>query len=209
MFTRPARLFQLRMLKSVNHPNVAKTLDLIERDGERYWAAEYVDGVPLNERVATGGRLQDADIVKLARGLLSAFRSIAELRGAAFITIDLRLPNVIVRADGSPCIIDVEPLANLSKDVRFYADHLLGRRAAYRAEQRIYCVRFLGKCALRMALPPTPFPLIYQADRARLGELKRLAVGRGYDKGLIGLAVASVANPGAVAFADWERISAA
>jgi len=196
-----------RAIKSLNHPNVVNTLDLIENDGRRYRVMEYIDGVRLDSLVTQDIPFQDENIIKLARGLASAFKYIVESRCKPFIFIDSGPHNIIVRADGSPCVIDIEHAERISRDVRLYAAiNLPVLRRVYRNAAKGYYIRTLGKCALLMALAPTPKPLIYQTDKERLGDLKRRALARGYDEDLIGLAVRSVENPSAVAFADWERV---
>jgi len=196
-----------KTLKSLNHPNVVKTLDLINCGGKRYFVMEYIDGVTLIDIAKKGRRFGKKEIIKFARGLAAAFKYLEEDKRSPFIRTDPSALHVIIRADGSPCVIDIEPM--IAKDLRTYASHIFGLRDVDRVARKRECVRILGKYSLRMALPPAPPPRIYQADKARLGELKRRAIERGYDEDLVGLAVASVENPDAVAFADWERVLSA
>jgi len=193
-----------RAIKRLNHPNVVKTLDLIEHDGGRYWVMKYVDGVSVDELVKRGIPLRGEAIAKLARGAAAAFRYLEHSLSKPFIFLQPALPNILVRADGSPCVIDMEPLEPLSNDIRFYGGYLPGLRRVYRKARMNSYIRVLGKCALRAALPSAP----KERSKERLTELGRQAIARGYDEDLIGLAVASVADPRAVKFADWERISA-
>jgi len=198
-------------MKSLNHANVVKTIDLNYWRGKRYLAMEYIDGVPLNNLIKKGIAFPEQDIIKLARSLVSAFKYLAESRHAPFIRIDCTAANIIVMSDGSPCVIDIEPVKWVPKSFKIYAKLILGLRDARRGTRmRNDSIRFFGRCSLRMMLPPTPVPSrIYQTDKARLAELTRQAIERGYDKDLIGLAVASVADPSAVKYADWERVLSA
>jgi len=205
-----------RAIKRLNHPNVVKTLDLIEQDGGRYWVMEYVDGAPLDELVQKGVPLRDEEIARVARGAAAAFKYLERNQMKPFIVTDPMFRHIIVRADGSACVIDIEPRQPLSNNIGFYAGHLLGLRRVYRKATMYSYIKCLGMCALLMALAPNPLPpeFVYwydqrRRDEERLPEWKRRALARGYDKDLIGLAVASVADPSAVKYADWERILSA
>jgi len=212
------RFSQLRMLKNINHPNIVKTYDLVRSQGRHYLVMEYVDGEPLESFTQNGAPFQEADIRKLARGLLAAFAYIETSNYRPLIESDFKRENIMVGRDGAPRVIDIEPLGFWGKRRKAaaplkylaYLLRLSGLRKPIKTDGETIVI--IGRCVLRMACMPLPDHIPnreWQGNKARLADLERWAVGRGYDEDLIGLAVASVADPSAVAFADWERILAA
>jgi serine/threonine-protein kinase len=65
---------------------------------------EYVEGVPLASRIGRGRRLGEAEALQLASSLCDA---IGYMHGEGIVHYDVSPRNVILREDGSPCLIDL------------------------------------------------------------------------------------------------------
>jgi len=207
------RFFQTRALKSLNHPNVLKVHDLFMRADGFYLATEYFDGAFLSDFINAGAPFKEADIKRFARALLAAFSYIEARAGRRMLLADFEHRNVLVGLNGAPCIIDIEPknLLGRKATLAVLTDYLLRllrlNDSSVVVDNR--CIAIIGACALKMASAPLPdSETHWLLDKEQTAELERRALAGGYDGDLIGLAVASVADPSAVAFADWERILA-
>lgn len=108
---------EYRTLEQLDHPNIVRVLDHGSLDsGELWYAAEYIDGVPVNQFV------HDLDRVALAHGdssgryrfplekVLDLFvqicRSVEAAHQAGVLHRDLKPANILVDADGQPHILD-------------------------------------------------------------------------------------------------------
>lgn len=88
--------------RQLDHPNIVKFLPLCER--RPYLVMEYVPGSTLASRLLTVGVLPEAEALAVARQIVSALRHMHE-RG--FVHYDLKPENVIMRKDGTVCLIDL------------------------------------------------------------------------------------------------------
>ncbi|MCE3001897.1 MAG: protein kinase [Xanthomonadaceae bacterium] len=99
------------ILAALDHPHIARLLDGGETpDGQPYLVMEYVDGVPLTEWLA-GAPARDARLA-LFDALCAA---VAHAHRQLVVHRDLKPGNVLVRADGTPKLLDfgVARLADL------------------------------------------------------------------------------------------------
>ncbi|WP_353187818.1 serine/threonine-protein kinase [Pseudomonas sp.] len=77
----------------VNHHNVAKTLDYVEENGNRFLIEEYVDGVNLDDRLKTFGAI---DPHLAARIFLHVSKGVAASHHAGVVHRDLKPSNIVV-----------------------------------------------------------------------------------------------------------------
>lgn len=77
----------------VNHHNVAKTLDYVEENGERFLIEEFVEGVNLDDRLRTFGAI---DPHLAARIFLHVSKGVAASHHAGVVHRDLKPSNIVV-----------------------------------------------------------------------------------------------------------------
>src|SRR6185436_3952662 len=87
---------EARAVSSLNHPNVLTVFDVGAADGIHYIATEYVDGVTLRSRLASGAMAVN-DAVDVALQIAAALEV---AHAAHVIHRDLKPENVMLRRDG-------------------------------------------------------------------------------------------------------------
>jgi eukaryotic-like serine/threonine-protein kinase len=93
---------EARAASTLNHPNVAHIYQLGETpDGRRYLAMEYVEGVPLDQRLIEA--LPIAEAIDIAIQMASALTA---AHAAGIVHRDVKPANVIVRRDGLVKVLD-------------------------------------------------------------------------------------------------------
>ena len=93
---------EARMLAALNHPSIAQIHGLEEHDGVRTLVMEYIDGMTLADRLASGP-IDPAAALPIALQIADAVASAHE-RG--IIHRDLKPANIKLRADGSVKVLD-------------------------------------------------------------------------------------------------------
>ncbi|GAA3441188.1 protein kinase domain-containing protein [Planomonospora venezuelensis] len=94
---------EVRALRRVESPYVARVLDADLACDRPYLVMEHIEGDTLLDRVRTAGPLTGADLVVLAQGLAAA---LAIIHAAGVVHRDLKPANVLVGPSGEPVLID-------------------------------------------------------------------------------------------------------
>ena len=92
------------------HPNLPDYAGHGCEDGECFYAAEYIPGERLAERLARVGRLPEREALAVCDGLLAALQHILQ---CGFLYRDVNARNVILHPKGRPVLLDfglTEPL---------------------------------------------------------------------------------------------------
>jgi serine/threonine-protein kinase len=91
------------VLARLTHPDIAHLLDGgIEESGQPWFAMEYVEGCTLREWLARG----DVDLPARLRLLARLAHAVGFAHRHLVVHRDLKPGNVMVRGDGSPCLLD-------------------------------------------------------------------------------------------------------
>ncbi|MFI6816598.1 protein kinase [Nonomuraea sp. NPDC050328] len=93
---------EVRALRRVESPYVARVLDADLECSRPYLVMEYIDGDTLLHRVRRSGPLLGADLLELARGIATA---LAIVHAAGIVHRDLKPANILMSDDG-PVLID-------------------------------------------------------------------------------------------------------
>ena len=94
---------EVRVARQVSHPNVCRVHDVVEADGHRFIAMEYVDGEDLASLLRRIGRLPAAKAIDVTREIASGLGA-AHDRGV--IHRDLKPANVMIDGSGHAHVTD-------------------------------------------------------------------------------------------------------
>ena len=99
-----------------SHPNIAKLAEIATFDfggqTHKYTLEEFISGGTLTERLRTQGLMSAADVKALAVPLIAA---IANIASNGLVHRDLKPDNIMLRADGSPVIVDFGLVRTLNR----------------------------------------------------------------------------------------------
>lgn len=94
---------EVRALRRVESPYVARVVDADLACERPYLVMEYIEGDTLLDRVRRGGPLMGAALVTLAHGLATA---LSIVHAAGVVHRDLKPANVLINAEDDPVLID-------------------------------------------------------------------------------------------------------
>jgi serine/threonine protein kinase len=97
-FSREARIAQ-----SVDNPHVVPVLDTGEHDGIPYLAQEFVEGIPLDQKLKIEGRLDVATTVRICAQVADGLRALWE---AGMVHRDIKPANILLDLAGNAHITD-------------------------------------------------------------------------------------------------------
>ncbi len=124
---------ELDTLSRVRHSRVAAVIDA-DIHGERpYLVTRYVAGPSLNRVVKTRGPLRGHDLVRLARGLVSAVEAI---HAVGVVHRDIKPANVLLEDDGDPVLVDFG-IAHVADDIRLTSSGLVMGTPGYLSPELI------------------------------------------------------------------------
>ena len=96
-------LEEARTLARLDHPRIVRVHRVIEAWGTAYMVMEYVEGRNLEEALKAEGPWPEARVRALLDSLLPG---LAQVHAAGLIHRDIKPANVMLRADGTPVLID-------------------------------------------------------------------------------------------------------
>lgn len=93
------------ILAKLNHPGVVKLLDCFEEDHRGYLVLEFVEGTPIHDLVSNRGAFSEAEAREIAISLCQVM-AYMHSRSPAVIHGDLTPENLILKENGTVCVID-------------------------------------------------------------------------------------------------------
>lgn len=96
-------LREARNLSRLKHEGIVNVLEAFSENNTHYYVMEYVDGGSLDAYIRSKGRLSERETLSLARQIGSALAFMHENK---MLHLDLKPKNIMLRADGTLCLID-------------------------------------------------------------------------------------------------------
>ncbi len=96
---------EAHLLLKLNHPHIARVLDRFVEDGRDYLVLEYIPGLTLRQLVQTRGKQKEKTVLTYSSKLLEILAYLHE-QNPPLIHRDLTPDNIILRKDGSLCVVD-------------------------------------------------------------------------------------------------------
>ena len=160
---------EARVLAKLNHPNIVMAFDFGQQDGIDYLVTEYVPGLTLDVKLASGALSQKQVVelgVQLAKGLSAAHR-------ANIIHRDLKPGNLRLTDEGELKILDFglarwrEPVTELAATASVNVKDAIAGTLPYMAPEQIRCeetdvrtdIWASGAVLYEMATGKLPFPM--------------------------------------------------
>jgi serine/threonine protein kinase len=94
---------EAKLLIELRHPNIMPVLAYFEANATGYLVMEFQDGASLGERLRSSGTLSEAELLSLVVPLLDG---VEEVHRHDYLHRDIKPENILVRADGTPVLID-------------------------------------------------------------------------------------------------------
>jgi len=94
---------EVKLARKVTHPNVVRTFDLGQHDGEHFLTMEYIEGKPLTQLLAAEGILSAARATAISLGICTG---LSAAHRAGVLHRDLKPDNILVANDGRIVITD-------------------------------------------------------------------------------------------------------
>ena len=99
------RRTEVDILKNLHHPNLPQVFDFFNDNGADYTVMDFVEGKSLQDLIDEKHKFTDKEIFRIASELIDAV-SYLHSRPHPIIHGDIKPDNVMVRPDGSVCLID-------------------------------------------------------------------------------------------------------
>ena len=96
-------LREARNLSHLKHDGIVNVLEAFSENNTHYYVMEYVDGGSLDAYIRSKGCLSERETLSLARQIGSA---LAFMHENQMLHLDLKPKNIMLRADGTLCLID-------------------------------------------------------------------------------------------------------
>jgi eukaryotic-like serine/threonine-protein kinase len=123
---------EARAAGRLEHPNIARVLDLGEHDGRPYLVMELLEGESLDARIARAGPMAPAEAARVVAAVADALEA---AHGAGIVHRDVKPGNVFLTADGGVKVLDFG-IAWAAGEAALTTGDLMGT-AAYLAPERV------------------------------------------------------------------------
>ena len=87
----------------LSHPNIVSVFDVLPETENPYIVMEYVEGIPLSERISRKGCLAVREVLSITRGILEA---LCEAHEHGIVHRDIKAQNILLTVDGGIKVAD-------------------------------------------------------------------------------------------------------
>ena len=94
---------EAQTLARFRHPNIVRVMTVFTENNTAYMIMEYEQGKGLHEELKIKGRLPEQEIMQIFMPILDGLEHV---HAAGFIHRDIKPPNIYIRDDGSPVLLD-------------------------------------------------------------------------------------------------------
>lgn len=151
-------------LRQLNHPNIVKMLDMVQRDSVHYLIMELVEGGSLRDLLDREPRLPIARALNIALDLADALTRAHRLN---ILHRDIKPGNVLIAADGTPRLTDFG-MARIGKNQHITADGAIVGTLAYLSPEALQGLELdersdiwaFGVMLFEMLTGERPFPYV-------------------------------------------------
>ena len=106
-------LDEARTLARFRHPNIVGVQQYVEANGTACLVMDFEEGRPLSTRITQDGRLAEGEVRALVVPLLEGLRAV---HAEGVLHRDIKPANVLIRADGTPVLLDFGAARQLAPD---------------------------------------------------------------------------------------------
>ena len=99
-------LAEANMLKKLSHPSLPRIVDIYEDDAHLYLVMDYIEGVPMDERLREEGKFSESMVRVWAEQLCEALRYLHERQPNPIIFRDMKPGNVRITPEGKVKVVD-------------------------------------------------------------------------------------------------------
>lgn len=94
---------EAQTLAKFKHPNIVRVLTVFPENNTAYMVMEYEKGQAMHELLKEKKTLSESELTNI---LLPILDGLEQVHSAGFIHRDIKPPNIFIRADGSPVLLD-------------------------------------------------------------------------------------------------------
>lgn len=95
-----------KLLKKLDHPALPVLFDILEQDGKLYLISDYINGVSLDKKLESEGKIAEEIVVEWALQLCKALDYLHTLQPNPIVYRDMKPSNIILAANGILKLID-------------------------------------------------------------------------------------------------------
>ena len=123
------------ILKDLHHPCLPQVYDYFCDAGEVFTVMDYIEGMDLSKLIEQGVRLPEKQLLNWARQLAEVLDYL-HTRRHPIIHSDIKPSNIILRPDGSMCLIDfnVSLVANVDREIKGFSEQYASPEQIYLAD---------------------------------------------------------------------------
>lgn len=111
-----ASYWDLDAIKKINHPQIARVIDVFSTEKYIYLLKEYIKGVTLDEYIKKEGPLPEKTCAEIGIQICAIFKALHSIKPSPVIYRDLKPANLILTDDGVIKLIDLDSVRQYKQE---------------------------------------------------------------------------------------------